>query len=63
MASVIWMNNDIREGILIMKKGFMIVTGLLKNGESVTITFDKVGEFAYHCTPHPNMKTNIIVTE
>ena len=36
-------------------------TGLLAKGESGSVTFDKVGTFSYHCTPHPNMKAAIIV--
>jgi plastocyanin len=36
-------------------------SGLLGKGETFTYTFDKVGIFPYHCTPHPYMKGTIIV--
>ena len=36
-------------------------TGLLAKGESASVTFDEVGVYTYHCTPHPNMKATIIV--
>lgn len=36
-------------------------TGLLDKDESKTITFDKPGTYPYHCTPHPNMKAEVVV--
>ena len=36
-------------------------TEILAKGESESITFDKAGTFTYHCTPHPNMKGQIVV--
>lgn len=36
-------------------------TGILRQGESATVTFDTVGTYAYHCTPHPNMQATITV--
>ncbi len=36
-------------------------TGLLNKGESKTITFDKPGDYTYHCSPHPNMVARIQV--
>lgn len=36
---------------------------LLAKNESYTTTFDTVGLFSYHCTPHPYMKGTIEVTE
>lgn len=36
---------------------------LLSQGKSFSFTFDEVGEFAYHCTPHPNMTGTVTVTE
>ena len=36
-------------------------TGLLAKGEKGSVTFDKAGTYAYHCTPHPQMKGTIIV--
>jgi amicyanin len=36
---------------------------LLAKGESYSVTFNTVGTFAYHCTPHPFMKATVVVTE
>lgn len=36
---------------------------LLSKGDSYSYTFDEVGTFTYHCTPHPYMKATVIVTE
>ena len=37
-------------------------TGILKNGESATVTFNRPGTYSYTCTPHPFMIGQIIVT-
>lgn len=36
-------------------------TEVLAQNESGSVTFDKVGTFAYHCTPHPYMKAQVVV--
>lgn len=36
-------------------------SGLLATGTSWSHTFDKAGDFSYHCTPHPFMKGTIHV--
>lgn len=36
-------------------------SGVLSQGESATVTFDKAGTFGFHCTPHPNMKLTVVV--
>lgn len=36
---------------------------LLGQGESYSFTFNTVGTYAYHCSPHPYMKGTIEVTE
>lgn len=36
---------------------------LLAKGESYSFTFNKAGNYKYHCSPHPYMKANIEVTE
>lgn len=36
-------------------------TGLLAQGQSGEITFDKPGEYEYHCTPHPGIRAKVIV--
>lgn len=36
-------------------------SGLLKTNAQFSKVFSSPGTFAYHCTPHPNMKAQIIV--
>lgn len=36
---------------------------LLGKGQSYEVTFNTVGEYTYHCTPHPQMTGKVIVTE
>lgn len=36
---------------------------LLANGESYSYTFDTIGSYNYHCSPHPYIKATIEVTE
>jgi len=36
---------------------------LLSNGESYSVTFNTVGTYTYHCSPHPYMTGKVIVTE
>ena len=36
-------------------------TGVLSQGQSGTATFTKAGQYAYHCSVHPNMQGTIIV--
>lgn len=36
-------------------------SGVLNQGESTTVTFDKAGTFGFHCTPHPNMTLTVVV--
>jgi LPXTG-motif cell wall-anchored protein len=36
-------------------------TGIFEEGETRSQTFNEAGEFAYICTPHPNMKGTVIV--
>jgi alcohol dehydrogenase (cytochrome c) len=37
-------------------------TGLLANGQSASVTFNRPGTYTYNCTPHPSMIGQIIVT-
>lgn len=35
----------------------------LDQGDTYSFTFNDTGTFAYHCTPHPNMKATVTVVE
>jgi|GEM_PF-1092515 len=61
-TTVTWTNADTVEHSATADDG-SFDTGLIATGETGTHTFDKVGTFSYHCTPHPSMKAKIVVTE
>lgn len=58
--TVRWTNND---DVVHTATGSDFDTGSLKQGESKEITFTKSGSYDYSCTPHPNMKGKVIVSE
>lgn len=58
--TVTWTNQDsVPEGHSATGDGFD--TGILKEGQSGSATFDTAGTFSYVCTPHPNMKGTVVV--
>lgn len=59
-TTVTWTNQDTVGHTVTADKG-AFDTGLLAKGESGSVTFDKLGAFTYHCTPHPTMKATIVV--
>lgn len=59
-TTIVWTNND-SVGHTATADDGSFDTGLLAKGESGSVTFDKVGTFSYHCTPHPYMKAEIVV--
>lgn len=44
-------------------ESFKSSPNLLAKGESYSFTFNTVGTYSYHCTPHPYMKATVEVTE
>jgi plastocyanin len=59
-TKVTWMNKDgVQHSVTTDDKIFD--SGLLKQNQEFSHTFDKAGVYPYHCTPHPNMKAEIIV--
>jgi plastocyanin len=36
-------------------------SGIVKNGQTFSHTFDKVGDYAYHCAIHPEMVGRVVV--
>ncbi len=61
-TTVTWTNQDTVKHDAASDDG-EFKTELMGQGESQSVTFDTVGTYNYHCTPHPNMKATIIVTE
>lgn len=59
-TKVTWINKDaIQHSVTSDDKVFD--SGLLKQNQKFSRTFDEPGNYPYHCTPHPNMKAKIIV--
>jgi amicyanin len=59
--TVIWTNKDSAQHTVTSDSGAELDSGLLSQGETYSHTFNEVGTFDYHCTPHPFMKAKIIV--
>jgi amicyanin len=60
-TKVKWINKDAMQHSA-MSDDKVFDSGLLKQNQEFSRTFDKPGTYPYHCTPHPNMKAKIIVT-
>jgi len=63
-TTVTWTNQDSVEHDVVTDNGAAgPKSELLAKGKSYSYTFDTVGTFSYHCTPHPYMKATVTVTE
>ena len=64
-ATVTWTNKDSVQHTVTPDQASDNFKGseLLSKGESYSFTFNTVGTYAYHCTPHPFMKGTVTVTE
>ncbi len=61
-TTVTWTNLDADNHTVTADDG-AFDSGLLEQGESFSYTFDTLGTFPYHCTPHPSMTGDAEVTE
>lgn len=66
-TTVNWINQDEAEHTITAKDGSFssetLKSSLVKQGETFSHTFDKVGSFEYICAIHPAMKANVVVEE
>jgi len=62
-TTVTWTNNDSVSHTVTADSGNGPDSELLSNGQSYSFTFNDVGTFSYHCTPHPDMHGKVTVTE
>ena len=63
-TTITWTNQDsVKHDVMTDVSGKGPSSELLAKGESYSYTFDEVGTFSYHCSPHPYMKGSITVTE
>jgi plastocyanin len=59
-TTVIWRNDDqLIHTVTANDKSFD--SGLLQPGKTYSRTFDKPGQYAYYCLPHPFMKGVVVV--
>jgi plastocyanin len=61
--AVTWTNNDDMTHQVAFQALEMDDSPLIEPGESVTVTFDRAGEFPYYCGPHPWMTGTVVVEE
>ena len=61
-TKVIWTNKDTAAHTVTSDSGGVLNSPLIPQNGTFEFTFTTAGTFSYHCTPHPNMKANIVVT-
>jgi plastocyanin len=59
---VTWINDDSGRHTVTSKDG-VFDSGMMGKGQSFSFTFDKAGEYSYHCEPHAGMVGTVVVTE
>jgi plastocyanin len=60
--TVTWIKDDSGRHTVTSKDG-VFDSGMMGKGQSFSFTFDKAGEYSYHCEPHPSMVGTVVVTE
>ncbi len=59
-TKVTWLNRDTMQHS-VTSDDKVFDSGLLKQNQEFSRTFDKPGTYPYHCTPHPSMKAAVVV--
>lgn len=62
-TTVIWTNNDSVGHTVTGDTPSGPKSETMSDGQNYSFTFNQIGKFDYHCTPHPNMKGSVIVVE
>ncbi len=62
-TTVTWRNDDNTGHTVTSDTGSELESALLTQGNTFSHTFNSVGTFPYHCTPHPFMTASIIVEQ
>ena len=60
-TTVTWTNYDPLAHTVTSDEGDELDSPLFGEGETFSYTFDTPGEYAYHCTPHPDMRGLVTV--
>ena len=61
--TVIWVNKDNNDHTVTSDDGQTLKSDNLGSEDSYRHTFDKAGQFKYHCKYHPRMKGLVTVTD
>ena len=59
-TTVTWTNYDNVAHTVTSDEG-LFDSGLINQNGTFTYTFDSIGTFDYHCTPHPSMIASVVV--
>jgi len=59
--TVTWTNGDSAPHTITSDSGTELASDPINNGQSYSHTFDKAGEYDYHCSIHTMMKGKVIV--
>jgi plastocyanin len=60
--TVTWINNDSSpHTVTSSSNDSNFDSGVLRNGEAFSFTFDKEGQYSYFCTLHPSMVGTVVV--
>lgn len=59
--TITWTNKDNVKHTVTSDSGSELNSKLLSKNQQYFHTFNQIGAYNYHCTPHPNMKASIIV--
>jgi amicyanin len=62
-TSVTWTNHDSVGHTITGDNVDELSSTIIEHGKTYTHTFNKVGSYTYHCSPHPYMKGTVIVTQ
>jgi len=60
--TIIWTNKDSAPHTVVSDSGSEIGSATLSQGNNYSHTFNTAGTFNYHCSIHPGMKANIVVS-
>ena len=61
---VIWRNEDLVPHTVVSDPdGSIFKSGIIVYRTTTSFTFDKAGEYPYHCSIHPNMHGKVTVKE
>jgi plastocyanin len=63
-TTITWDNQDtVVHNVVDDPDGNNFKSGFLQPGEKFSFTFEKIGDYLYHCSIHPSMRAKITVIE